>query len=169
MSIDRRKNFAKCLYNISSAFTTWHYFLTDLVYVEADGTEIECYMNIDVKQNDSGHWFYSFAIEKGSRPADVLSVVTDKSATTSAISITKNAEKINPSDENSSKKSSDRRSSVDLYDDTEIKTDTAPTIAPETTVGELRQALANSSRRRVYSKAKIVSLVKMKSRFSPMG
>ena len=83
--------------------TTWHYFLTDLVYVEADGTEIECYMNIDVKQNDSGHWFYSFAIEKGSRPADVLSVVTDKSATTSTISITENAEKSNPSDENSSK------------------------------------------------------------------
>ena len=60
-------------------------------------------MNIDLKQNDSGHWFYSFAIEKGSRPADVLSVVTDKSATTSTISITENAEKSNPSDENSSK------------------------------------------------------------------
>lgn len=81
---------------------TWHYFLTDLVYIDADGTEIECYMNIDVKQNDSGHWFYSFAIEKGSRPADVLSVVTDKSATTSAISITENAEKSNPSDEKTS-------------------------------------------------------------------
>ena len=89
--------------------TTWHYFLTDLVYVEADGTEIECYMNIDVKQNDSGHWFYSFAIEKGSRPADVLSVVTDKSATTSTISITENAEKSNPSDENSSEKFSEKR------------------------------------------------------------
>ena len=89
--------------------TTWHYFLTDLVYVEAEGTEIECYMNIDVKQNDSGHWFYSFAIEKGSRPADVLSVVTDKSATTSTISITENAEKSNPSDEKSAKKSSKKR------------------------------------------------------------
>ncbi len=89
--------------------TTWHYFLTDLVYVEADGTEIECYMNIDVKQNDSGHWFYSFAIEKGSRPADVLSVVTDKSATTSTISITENAEKSNPSGENSSETSSNER------------------------------------------------------------
>ena len=63
-------------------------------------------MNIDVKQNDSGHWFYSFAIEKGSRPADVLSVVTDKSATTSTISITENAEKSNPSDQKSAKKSS---------------------------------------------------------------
>ena len=78
-----------------SGVTTWHYFLTDLVYVEADGTEIECYMNIDVKQNDSGNWFYSFAIEKGSRPADVLSVVTDKSATTSNNIIPENAEKVN--------------------------------------------------------------------------
>jgi hypothetical protein len=51
--------------------------------VNADGTQVEYYMNIDVKQNDSGYWFYSFAIEKGSRPADVLSVVTDESATTS--------------------------------------------------------------------------------------
>ena len=55
----------------------------------------------------------------------------------------------------------DVRFSVDLYDDAEIEAkDTAPTIAPETTVGELRQALANSSRRRVYSKKQIVSLVK---------
>jgi hypothetical protein len=55
----------------------------------------------------------------------------------------------------------DVRFSVDLYDDTEIKAkDTAPTIAPETTVGELRQQLANSTRRRVYSKKQIVSLVK---------
>ena len=57
-------------------------------------------MNIDVKHNDSGNWFYSFAIEKGSRPADVLSVVTDKSATTSAISITQNTEKVNTSEKN---------------------------------------------------------------------
>ncbi len=75
--------------------TTWHYFITNLVYVEADGTKIDCYMNIDVKQNDSGNWFYSFAIEKGSRPADVLSVVTDESATTSTNSITKNSENVN--------------------------------------------------------------------------
>ena len=55
----------------------------------------------------------------------------------------------------------DVRFSVDLYDDAEIEAkDTAPTIAPETTVGELRQKLANSSRRRVYSKKQIVSLVK---------
>ena len=50
------------------------------------------------------HWFYSFAIEKGSRPADVLSVVTDKSATTSNIIIPDTDEKINPSDEKSLEK-----------------------------------------------------------------
>lgn len=100
--------------------TTWHYFLTDLVYVETDGTEIECYMNIDVKQNDSGHWFYSFAIEKGSRPADVLSVVTDKSATTSTISITENAEKSNPSDENSSKNPPKKRFALSKDADTKV-------------------------------------------------
>lgn len=74
---------------------TWHYFITNLVYVESDGTKIDCYMNIDVKQNDAGNWFYSFAIEKGSRPADVLSVVTDKSATTSTVSISENDPKVN--------------------------------------------------------------------------
>ena len=80
--------------------TQWHYFITDLVYVEEDGTEIDCYMNIDVKENDSGNWFYSFGIEKGSRPADVLSVVTDKSATTSTTIISTPEQKINTSDEN---------------------------------------------------------------------
>ena len=84
--------------------TTWHYFLTDLVYVEADGTKIECYMNIDVKQNDSGLWFYSFAIEKGSHPTDVLSAVTDKSATTSTNSIDQNSEKVNTNSEKNSSK-----------------------------------------------------------------
>ena len=82
----------------------WHYFVTDLVYVEADGTEIECYMNIDVKQNDSGNWFYSFAIEKGSRPADVLSVVTDESATTSTNIIPDTEQKSNTFSEKSSRK-----------------------------------------------------------------
>ena len=43
------------------------------------------------------------ALSNGSNPADVLSVVTDKSATTSTNSIAENAEKSNPSDENSSK------------------------------------------------------------------
>ncbi len=77
----------------------WHYFITNLVFVEEDGATVDCYLNIDVKQNDSGYWFYSFAIEKGSCPADVLSAVTDKSATTSTISITETTEKVNPSDE----------------------------------------------------------------------
>ncbi len=54
-------------------------------------------MNIDVKQNNAGNWFYSFAIEKGSRPADVLSVVTDKSATTSTNRIHENEKKVNTS------------------------------------------------------------------------
>jgi len=97
--------------------STWHYFLTDLVYVEADGTEIECYMNIDVKQNDSGHWFYSFGIEKGSRPADVLSVVTDKSATTSTNSIPENPKKSNSFSKKSLENSSEERFS--LAEDTE--------------------------------------------------
>ena len=97
---------------------TWHYFLTDLVYVEADGTEIDCYMNIDVKQNDNGNWFYSFAIEKGSRPADVLSVVTDKSATTSTIIISDNEEKSNSfSEKNSENVTKERRALPE--DDTE--------------------------------------------------
>jgi len=49
------------------------------------------------------------ALSNGSNPADVLSVVTDKSAITSTISITENAEKINPSDKNSFKKSAEPR------------------------------------------------------------
>ena len=78
--------------------TTWHYFLTDLVYIEADGTEIECYMNIDVKQNDSGHWFYSFVIEKGTAPRTLLAGVTEDSATVPTNSISNPSKKINPSD-----------------------------------------------------------------------
>lgn len=80
----------------------WHYFLTNLVFVEDDGTNVDCYMNIDVKQNDIGHWFYSFAIEKGTAPRTLLAGVTEESATVPDNSITENAEKINPSDKNSS-------------------------------------------------------------------
>lgn len=61
--------------------TEWLYFITDLVYEEDDGTQIDCYMNIDVKKNSEGNWFYSFAIEKGTAPQTLLAVVTDKSAT----------------------------------------------------------------------------------------
>ena len=84
----------------------WHYFVTNLVYVEEDGTQIDCHMNIDVKQNPDGNWFYSFGIEKGSHPTDVLSAVTDNSAMTSTISIPTPSPKVNPSDEISSKNSS---------------------------------------------------------------
>ena len=82
----------------------WHYFLTNLVFVEDDGTNVDCYMNIDVKQNDSGHWFYSFAIEKGTAPRTLLAGVTEESATVPDNSIPQNAEKSNIPDKNSSKK-----------------------------------------------------------------
>ncbi len=49
------------------------------------------------------------ALSNGSNPADVLSVVTDESAATSTISITENAEKSNPSDENSSESAPKKR------------------------------------------------------------
>ncbi|MBR2388119.1 MAG: hypothetical protein IKB02_09935 [Clostridia bacterium] len=120
--------------------TTWHYFLTNLVYVEANGTEIECYMNIDVKQNDSGHWFYSFAIEKGSCPADVLSVVTDKSATTSTNSISQTPEKSTPSTkkDGETKLPNGARASVDIdsfdisqYNDIELLEDEYAQIQSE--------------------------------------
>ncbi len=82
----------------------WHYFLTNLVFVEDDGTNVDCYMNIDVKQNDIGHWFYSFAIEKGTAPRTLLAGVTEESATVPDNSISDIAEKINPSDEKSLEK-----------------------------------------------------------------
>ena len=68
--------------------------------VEEDGTEIDCYMNIDVKENDSGNWFYSFAIEKGTAPRTLLAGVTEESATVPEIIIPDSEQKINPSDEN---------------------------------------------------------------------
>ena len=81
----------------------WHYFLTNLVFVEDDGTNLDCYMNIDVKKNDSGHWFYSFAIEKGTAPRTLLAGVTEESATVPDNSIPETERKINPYYENSSK------------------------------------------------------------------
>ncbi len=80
----------------------WHYFLTNLVFVEDDGTKIDCYMNIDVKQNGIGHWFYSFAIEKGTAPQTLLAGVTEESATVPSNSITDPDENVNTFDENSS-------------------------------------------------------------------
>ena len=61
--------------------TKYHYFLTNLVYKDNDGEYIRCHMNIDVKSNADGEWFYSFAIEKGSAPQTLLAAVTDNSAT----------------------------------------------------------------------------------------
>ena len=61
--------------------TKYHYFLTNLVYKGNDGEYIKCHMNIDVKRNAEGDWFYSFAIEKGSVPQTLLAAVTEESAT----------------------------------------------------------------------------------------
>jgi len=61
--------------------TKYHYFLTNLVYKSYDGEYIPCHMNIDVKKNADGEWFYSFAIEKGSAPQTLLAAVTENSAT----------------------------------------------------------------------------------------
>ena len=80
----------------------WHYFVTNLVYVEDDGTSIDCYMNIDVKENADGDWFYSFAIEKGTAPQTLLAAVTDKSATVPNGSISDNEPSVNTSDEKKS-------------------------------------------------------------------
>ena len=55
-------------------------------------------MNIDVKENLNGNWFYSFAIEKGVAPQTLLAVVTEKSATTPINSIPDNSENVNDSD-----------------------------------------------------------------------
>ena len=77
----------------------WHYFVTDLVFEEADGTQIDCYMNIDVKEKTDGDWFYSFAIEKGTAPQTLLAAVTDKSATVPTDIIPDYSEKGNTSDE----------------------------------------------------------------------
>ena len=82
----------------------WHYFLTNLVFIEDDGTRVDCYMNIDIKKNDSGHWFYSFAIEKGTAPRTLLAGVTEESATVPTNSIPDSSEKINPHDEISSRR-----------------------------------------------------------------
>ena len=59
----------------------WDYFVTNLIYQDENDNNIECYMNIDVKEKSDGHFFYSFAIKKGTAPQTLLAVVTDKSAT----------------------------------------------------------------------------------------
>ncbi len=75
--------------------TQYHYFLTNLVYQDNDNNYIPCHMNIDVKQNSDGNWFYSFGIEKGSAPQTLLAAVTENSATLPTDSISNSNEKVN--------------------------------------------------------------------------
>ena len=91
----------------------WHYFVTNLVFEEADGTKIDCYMNIDVKQNEAGNWFYSFAIEKGTAPRTLLAGVTEKSATVPTKSISQNPKKSTKTSKKVSTNSGDRKALPD--------------------------------------------------------
>ena len=79
----------------------WDYFVTNILYQNENGENIDCHMNLDVKQNPDGHWFYSFAIKKGVAPQTLDAVVTDKSATTPINIISNSAENV----KNSAKKS----------------------------------------------------------------
>ncbi len=84
----------------------YHYFLTNLVYKDNENNYIDCHMNIDVKQNSDGNWFYSFGLEKGSAPQTLLAAVTEKSATLPSNIISNfdedvNTEKSNDNNDNS--------------------------------------------------------------------
>lgn len=69
----------------------WHYFITNLVYRDENNQDIDCYMNIDVKETNEGNWFYSFAIEKGTAPQTLLAVVTDETSATVPINSISNS------------------------------------------------------------------------------
>ncbi|MBR3968365.1 MAG: hypothetical protein IKJ93_02130, partial [Clostridia bacterium] len=71
----------------------YHYFITNLVYEDNENNYTSCHMNIDVKQNSDGNWFYSFAIEKGSVPQTLLAAVTENSATLPINSISQTSKK----------------------------------------------------------------------------
>ena len=73
--------------------TRYHYFITNLIYKDNDNNYTPCHLNIDVKQNSNGNWFYSFAIEKGSAPQTLLAVVTENSATLPTNNISNTNEK----------------------------------------------------------------------------
>lgn len=75
----------------------WEYFVTDLVFEENDGKRIDCHMNIDVKRNANGDYFYSFALEKGTAPRTLRAAVNDSKSPTvpSTNSIRENGEKYN--------------------------------------------------------------------------
>ena len=75
--------------------TKYHYFLTNLVYKDDAGNYIPSHMNIDVKRNSDGDWFYSFAIEKGSVPQALLAAGTDKSATLPSNNVPNNGNVVN--------------------------------------------------------------------------
>lgn len=75
--------------------TKYHYFVTNIVYKDNDGNYIPCHMNIDVKRNAEGDWFYSFAIEKGSVPQALLAAGTDNSATLPNGIVTEPEENVN--------------------------------------------------------------------------
>lgn len=84
--------------------TDWHYFVTNIVYEDADGNRMDCHMNIDVKENPSGNFFYSFSIEKGTAPQTLLAVVADEESTTVPDnSISDLSEKSNPQNMTSEK------------------------------------------------------------------
>lgn len=70
----------------------WHYFITNLVYRDENNQDIDCYMNIDVKETNEGNWFYSFAIEKGTAPQTLLAVVTDETSATVPINSISNTD-----------------------------------------------------------------------------
>ena len=72
----------------------WHYFVTNLVYRDENDNDIDCYMNINVKETNDGEWFYSFAIEKGIAPQTLLAAVTDNSATIPNNSISNSDENV---------------------------------------------------------------------------
>ena len=75
--------------------TKYHYFVTNIVYKDNDGNYVPCHMNIDVKRNAEGDWFYSFAIEKGSVPQALLAAGTDNSATLPSGIVTDPEENVN--------------------------------------------------------------------------
>ena len=56
----------------------WNYFVTDLIYENNDGSQIDCYMNIDVKKRNDGNYFYSFHIKRGTAPQTLDAVVSNE-------------------------------------------------------------------------------------------
>lgn len=93
----------------------WEYFVTDLVFEENDGKRIDCYMNIDVKRNADGDYFYSFGLEKGTAPRTLLAAVNDSKSPTvpSTNSIRENGGKYNSNFNQNNKWTSERIAQLD--------------------------------------------------------